>query len=531
MIFSNMTKCSRAIYNNIGEPSIINVALTPPPDLYVNSITVPAHATAGYPAEIIWEVINADNALTDRQWDDNIYISSSAVFDKTKSTYLGKSLADYSGRIYGANETYSRTVTVNIPNNIYDRKYIHIVTDAANTVYEHNNENNNISTAEILIDPYPEIDLALTSFDAPVSAYSGNQLQVNWTVENTGSAPTISTMWYDGIYLSEDEVCDTENDIQLGKFVHYGKLDTAAVYMNNKTVYLPDGIEGVYYLMVKTDITAVNADTDRINNVSLNTVIIERKPYPDTVIDELIVTPVAGISKEKLVVPTDVTSGQPVEISWKVSNGSDIPTQSEYWYDAVYLSKDTLVTSDDTLLRVTMRDRGLGPNESYEVDIEEYLPSYASGIYYVILKTDVWDTMYEELETNNIEYAPVNIKMPMIVDLTVKDIIIPESADAGDPVTVEYTIVNEGINTAAGWLTDGVYFSTDQALDADDPLMGLNKHYIVLDPEESVKMSVVTDITRSFDKEELQDVPVSEIIGSKGTGSLFSGQLPGVLPG
>ncbi|MBU4486103.1 MAG: hypothetical protein KKD38_04175, partial [Candidatus Delongbacteria bacterium] len=525
----------QSIYNNVGVPKMINVALTPPPDLYVSSITIPAKVTAGYQMNVSWEVINTDSSLTDKQWDDFIYISSSATFDKTKAKYLGKAQADYSGSVFGSNSSYEKTVNVLIPNDLSDRKYIHIITDAENTVYEHNNENNNVRTSEIFIEAYPEIDLLAQSLTAPDTGISGNAVNLSWIVKNEGLAPTISSSWYDAIYLSTDNICDPSNDIQLGKFIHYGKLDTMATYLNSKTVYLPNGIEGNFYLMIKTDITELNSDTDRLNNVLSKLILVSKKPYPDTVIDELIVTSLPGISKEKIIVPTDVTAGQPVKISWKISNGGDAPTQTQYWYDAVYLSKDTLVTSDDQLLRVTMRDQALSVGESYSVEIEEYIPNYASGLYYVILKTDVWDTMYEEIENNNIEYAPINITLPKIVDLMVTNIIFPDSADAGDNVKVEYTVINTGINTAVGWLTDGIYLSVDQELDADDPLMGLNKYYLVLEPEESVKMTSNLNIIRSFEKDEngvnVKDIPISGLIDSKGDYNSFTGQLPGVLPG
>jgi len=118
----------QSIYNNVGDPIKISVTLTPPPDLYINSIISPEKAVAGNKIQVSWEVINLANDFSKQLWYDNVYISSSIVFDPAKATLLGKTQADYSNSTLGHNSTYEKSLIVTIPNDLYDRKYIHIIT-------------------------------------------------------------------------------------------------------------------------------------------------------------------------------------------------------------------------------------------------------------------------------------------------------------------------------------------------------------------------------------------------------------------
>src|SRR5690606_10369887 len=46
-------------------------------------------------------------------------------------------------------------------------------------------------------------DLTVTSINGPASGFSGQPIEVSWTVENQGDGGTNAPLWYDGIFLSD----------------------------------------------------------------------------------------------------------------------------------------------------------------------------------------------------------------------------------------------------------------------------------------------------------------------------------------
>ena len=63
---------------------------------------------------------------------------------------------------------------------------------------------------------------------------------------------TSPTAWDDKVYLSADDILDS-GDVLLGSLRHIGTLHTQASYSALLTPDLPDGIQGTYYVFVKTD--------------------------------------------------------------------------------------------------------------------------------------------------------------------------------------------------------------------------------------------------------------------------------------
>lgn len=53
------------------------------------------------------------------------------------------------------------------------------------------------------------------------------------------------------------------------------------------------------------------------------------------------------------------------------------------------------------------------------------------------------------------------------VDLSISSLNIPSTANAGDVITVDFTVVNTG-SEMAGWFSNGVYLSTDNVIDSND---------------------------------------------------------------
>ena len=99
--------------------------------------------------------------------------------------------------------------------------------------------------------------------------------------------------------------------------------------------------------------------------------------------------------------------------------------------------------------------------------------------YYVFVITDparynATGALFEVDERNNARGStdPVLIDQPPPTDIRVDNIVVPASAEPGDPVTVRWTVENTSAVTANGSWTDAVYLSADATWDINDTLLG-----------------------------------------------------------
>lgn len=109
---------------------------------------------------------------------------------------------------------------------------------------------------------------------------------------------------------------------------------------------------------------------------------------------DLVVTSAAG--------PQSAAVGGDVTVSWVVGNaGSAALTGS--WQDAVYLSTDGTLDSNDILLGTVTRTGGLGAGASYTATTSVRLPAVLPGTYHLLIQTDRRrEVTNEENRTNNL---------------------------------------------------------------------------------------------------------------------------------
>ena len=101
---------------------------------------------------------------------------------------------------------------------------------------------------------------------------------------------------------------------------------------------------------------------------------------------DLIVTAVGG--------PAAATAGDTITVQWSTrSVGTEVATGS--WHDAVYLSADTVWTTDDLLLGEFLHSGDLGPNQSYDGATEVTLPGVLPGDYYFLVRTNSDNAVFE----------------------------------------------------------------------------------------------------------------------------------------
>ncbi len=101
-----------------------------------------------------------------------------------------------------------------IPAGTPERAYrLFMIADAAGQVGESNETNNSAVSAEFFVtnspgSQNPLADLTVTALTVPATLVSGNDLPISWTVRNVNFATTDSSIWYDDVWLSRDNVID-----------------------------------------------------------------------------------------------------------------------------------------------------------------------------------------------------------------------------------------------------------------------------------------------------------------------------------
>ena len=461
------------------------VELTPWPDLSVSMVDVPDSVTAGDRLNVSWQVGNHGVAGTQSgSWVDKIYLSSSAAWD---GSYV--SLASISqSRALDPSQTYLKTYGLKVkPGVAPGDYYVYAKTDADNVVYEHTDENNNMTRSDpVTILPYPPVDLVVTHFEASDSASSGQSVSMTWTIQNIGEARTLVSSWNDKIYLSSDTTLNTAEDILIKTASHSGTLDSQQEYSRAVTAKIPNGVSGNYYLIIKTDMDGHVSESNENNNTSSSSISIELTPPPDLQISSF-------------EIPSEGTAGQPIAVSFTVENLGVGAASASEWYDAVYLSSNDVLDSGDTRLSTIVHKAVLNATESYDVSTEAELPIYVSGSYFVLIKTDNRNDVYEHnAEGNNVVSQPIAITMLPPADLVVTDITVPENAAPGDLVTITWTIENQGQNAAVGRMREGVYISEDNTWEYTDPMLGIVSRNINLVPGASQRMSMAVNLNETF---------------------------------
>jgi hypothetical protein len=454
--------------NNLRASSAPILIESRPPDLVVSSLTAPSSAQAGSSLLVSWTVRNqgpGDTAVT--RWTDRLVLSTDATpgngDDVTLLTREHNGLLDA-----GASYTESNEV-VTVPFSVAPGSYrLFLLTDSGNTVYEAANEGNNASTPRTVAITRTTADLRVTAVEvrertgmSALQVLSEDTLLVSWRVENTGLAAPNSTAWSDAIYLSTNSILDT-NAVLLGVSQNPVSLAPGTFYTNTLAVTLPAEIQGTFFVHVLADAATEVTEDNKANNTLLatNTLTVTLRPVPD-------------LSVVSVTSPADGYSGQPMDLSWTVTNRGPATAEGT-WYDSVYLSQDPQFEPDlDTYIGYAERPTTLTNGQSYTQTARLEIPAEVSGLFYVFVRCDSTDRLNERGATNNNvgrAATPVSVWLRPPADLVLGTINIPTNAVAGYEMALTYVLRNQGTNAAFGPWVDALYFSADDQWDIGDTL-------------------------------------------------------------
>ena len=469
----------------------ITVTLAPPPDLKVDSLVVsPTTVFSASQLNVKFNIKNAGTVPTNASsWTDNIYLSQDAVFNSNNATLLQ---TNYHNGTLAVSGYYKVNATVTLPQYIGGTYYIHVVTDAANNVFENSNENNNTTTSSpitVVLLPTPNLTVKnLTILNDTASNNQGINLQ--WTTVNEG-AITAKPSWAENVYLSADTIFNESSDPVFGNAYRQDSIISLAantIQINKNVPY--NTPEGNYYFFVKTDVNNSIFETaaGELDNVS---------KYAGSI---RIVN--ADLVPTLFTTPSTATSEQTITVSWNVSNATRATIYSNGWYDKVYLSTDNAISSGDIVLSNVLINTFIGPNGNYISQATFTIPVGISGSYFLILKADDGDAVFEKNESNNTLSKAIAITLAPWADLKVTSVTPPSRDTVGTFINFSYTEQNisTGVLQNRTW-NDAVYLSPTATLnDPNAILLGnINQAGRTLNASQSFTQSASLYLPTSID--------------------------------
>jgi hypothetical protein len=296
-------------------------------------------------------------------------------------------------------------------------------------------------------------DLVPTAFSAPSAVSNRGPVAFAWTVANQGTQEAPAS-WRDGIYLSTDAIL-SRDDVAMTDLLREEALAAGASYTASKSVAMPNVPAGTYYFLFRTDSAGAKVEVDDANNTGTAVAVTVTTP-------DVVPTAFSG--------PPVVDAREAITLTWTVSNAGS-GTAHPSWNDTVYLSTDAAFDSGDVQVLTLTHTTSLAAGGSYSVTRAGTMPNVAAGSYFLLLRTDGGNTLYEVDEANNTHAAvPVTV---LSADLVPGNLTAPASASPGAAITVSWTVSNASATGDAqpSW-SDQVYLSTDAACCTGDVSLG-----------------------------------------------------------
>ena len=365
--------------------------------------------------------------------------------------------------------SYSQTQTFLLPPHFKGQYNLFVQTNATYTVFENGNTGNDIAQAPNLFDvtPIPYADLVVSSVTVPATGASGQPISVSWTVANQGIGVTNTSSWSDDVSLASDPA-GTQVVLDLGSFDHIGALAPGGSYTHTVGAALPDGLQGTYYVVVRTGGPYEFIYTNN-NTAVAGPVTVKLTPPPD-------------LTPTELTAPTTAAAGDRVDVSWTVQNIGPGDANTP-WTDSLQL---TQVGGAGQVFKLGQFSypQPLQAGKSYSRDELVTLPSDIQGVFQFSVSTA--EGLFQNGATGNDTYVDpslITLTLPPNPDLQVSAVTAPSTASAGGTVSLDFTVINQGtVSTTTPHWTDSVYLSFKNTLDSTAILLGSIPNQSALSP-------------------------------------------------
>ena len=455
----------------------ITVAFNPA-ILTLTSAAAPTNGQAGHQIKVDWSVANTGTGDTSQtSWTDQVILSKSGVLGANDNIVVD-SISRY-GLAAGA--SYAQTDYVNLQNGFAGSYTLFVVADAQHTVAQ-SSYADDVYSQVIDIAPLPQLQVSAVS--APTNATAGDTIDVGWTVTDSGAVGTGAAAWTDAVYI---------DGFYVGSVVHSGGLAAGGSYTADDKIVVPVGFgTGDDIISVRADINGQVEEASNSSPTSTTSLDVTGLPATSgggggsggggatggsgggTVARTHPVLTVSAVGA-----PVEITSGQPLTVTWALANSGDATDAS--WYDEIYLSASPALdpaTAVPLGYLVHTDTLAAGANATYSQTFT--VPNYLSGYYYVIVSADNAQALSQPSRAKDVaaSASPLQVDLPPVATSTalpqieVTQVAAPASAADGQPITINYTVANLGSQGSVSTRTDSVYLSRTGVWAVDDALVG-----------------------------------------------------------
>jgi subtilase family serine protease len=430
------------------------------PDLVPVFVNSPHSAISGENISIEWKVTNQGTARAQEAWVDRVFLSQDAALDAADVPLV--ELAHSEPLEPGTD--YVAAANAVLPIDLSGSRFLLVRSDAIDQVHEPGGESNNSAAAAVEIQLAPFADLAVSSVSAPAIAIGDPaSAQFEWTITNVGNGLGRISSWVDRVIASSDLVIGNEDDHVLAQVTHDSALDINTSYSEARTITLPPFLQGRFHLFVQTDATgAVFENDSEANNLG----------KAASAIDVLTI-PFADLVVRSVIAPAIGDSGEPIEVSWEVTNQGIGTTNTSQWSDSLLLVRDPGQSpTGDNLIAPLAEFVHTGPlavGSAYSRSAIVALPHGLEGSFFVVVATGfgispidgrtlVGHGPFEYLfAADNLAASDeLVVTLTPPPDLVVSDIAAPLTALAGSRIDISWTVLNDGTTDADGRWVDRV---------------------------------------------------------------------------
>jgi subtilase family serine protease len=408
------TDADNEVFENTGETNnrklsnVVTLAPVPNIDLAVVSGTVNlANVNAGQAVQVVYTVKNNSTIGTlPTNWTDGIYLSANIIFDGNDRLLNSWDIAG--GLQAGDTARYIRTVV--IPNDASGTYYLLAVTDInnhQNDIIRQNNSrvlNSSAGGGGIIVTLPTPVDLQPISISAPAEAYAAQPIWVKYTVRNNGPGGSFAPNWRDDIFIAASATDLSGSSLISNNFP--GNLTANSVYTDSAQVFLDNALFGNKWVTIRTDATDKQYEHNaELNNIASTPILIKPQLPSDLKVNSIAIP------------PSPQLAGQNITINWQLGNYGPNPANG-FTREAVYLSADTVFNgSMDILLGTLDGTINILPQEIKNRQLTAPLNNTPLGQYYIIIRTDILNNIFETDEGNNtaISVLPFTIEVKQLL--------------------------------------------------------------------------------------------------------------------
>jgi hypothetical protein len=271
-------------------------------------------------------------------------------------------------------------------------------------------------------------DLSVKGFSVPATAVIGQAISLVYTLTN--NSVTAIGPWQNQFFLAANLTSTNVQDIGTVWFTN--SIVGHGFTTLTQSVILPASAAGSYYIGVTANSDAELPEQTRTNNTAYAAAL----------------TVISGpdLALIQMGAPGSAQLGQSIEVTFAVTNIGSAPATAA-WNDQLYLSSSPNSLAGAALLATLPGTSPLIPGAGYARSQSVTLPLSASsspGNYYIVGLVDGANAQIEMSKANNLLSRPIALSLPPLPDLAVAQVMAPSNAVAGQFVSLNWSVTNQG---------------------------------------------------------------------------------------